>query len=132
LAYAGGAALAIVLARAAGKIAGVMLIAPLGGLSLRQSLGLACSLMPMSTLALMLQNDVARHFPEFGQELTVVFLAAVLIMEIMGPIATQWGLRLAGDTEPETVGSGTTTRMRAPAWAQGTEPARGREAPPLS
>jgi len=114
LAYAGGAALAIVLARAAGKLAGVMLMAPLGGLSLRQSLGLGCALMPMSTLALVLQNDVARHYPGFGQELTVVFLAAVLIMEIVGPIATQWGLRLAGDTEPEAaaIGTSTSTRMR--------------------
>ena len=118
LAYAGGAALAIVVARVAGKFLGVLLVAPLGGLTMRQSLGLACALMPMSTLALMLQNDVAKHFPAFGTELTVIFLAAVILMEIAGPIATQWGLKLAGETEPEpaATGAGTSTRLRRPEW----------------
>jgi Kef-type K+ transport system membrane component KefB len=114
LAYAGGAALAILFARVAGKFLGVLLIAPLGGMTMRQSVALGCVLMPMSTLALVLQNDVAKHFPGFGQDLTVVFLAAVILMEVAAPMATQWGLKFAGETEPEPVsvlGATTTTRL---------------------
>jgi len=101
LAAGGVAAIALVAARAAAKFAGVLAFAPFGVLRLRQAAGLGAALMPMSTIALMLQFDVARHFPQFGQDLTAVFLSAVIMMEIAGPIATQWGLRLAGDTAPE-------------------------------
>ncbi len=102
---AGLAAVAFVAARAAGKAAGVLLFAPLGGLRLRQATGLAATLMPMSSLALLLQHDVARLYPSFGQELTAVVLGGVLVMEIAGPLAVQWGLRFAGETEPEAQGA---------------------------
>jgi Kef-type K+ transport system membrane component KefB len=101
LAVGGAAGLALAGARAAAKLVGVLVFAPLGGMRMRQAVGLGCALMPMSTLALMLQHDVLRAFPEFGADLTTVFLAAVLIMEITGPILVQWGLRLAGEAEPE-------------------------------
>ena len=103
LAVGGAVALGIVAARAGGKFLGILLVAPLGGLRMRQALGLGCALMPMSTLALMLQHDVAKSFPGYGQDLTAVFLAAILLMEIIGPIAVQWGLKFAGETEPETL-----------------------------
>jgi Kef-type K+ transport system membrane component KefB len=98
---AGFGVLAFVLARAAGKFAGVMLFAPLGGLRLRQATGLAATLLPMSSLALLLQHDVARLYPSFGQELTAVVLGAVIVMELSGPLAVQWGLRFAGESAPE-------------------------------
>jgi Kef-type K+ transport system membrane component KefB len=98
---AGLAALAFVAARAAGKFAGVLLFAPLGGLRLRQATGLAATLMPMSSLALLLQHDVARLYPSFGQELTAVVLGGVLVMELAGPLAVQWGFRFAGESVPE-------------------------------
>ena len=101
LAVGGAAGLALAGARAAAKFVGVLVFAPLGGMRVRQAVGLGCALMPMSTLALMLQHDVLRTFPEFGADLTAVFLAAVLIMEIAGPILVQWGLKLAGEAEPE-------------------------------
>ncbi len=106
---AGFGALALVLARTAGKFAGVLLFAPLGGLRLRQATGLAATLLPMSSLALLLQHDVARLYPSFGQDLTAVVLGAVIIMELTGPLAVQWGLRFAGESAPEA--------PRAPAGA---------------
>ena len=96
---AGG--IAIVAARLAAKLAGVMFFAPLGGLRVRQAVGLGCALMPMSTLALMLQHHVVQQYPAFGPELAASVLAAVIVMEIAGPIAVQWGLQLAGETEPD-------------------------------
>jgi Kef-type K+ transport system membrane component KefB len=101
LAVGGVAGLAWVAARAAGKFLGVLVFAPLGGLRLRQAVGLGCAMMPMSTLALMLHHDVLRQFPEFGAQLTSVFLAGLIAMEIAGPILAQWGLKLAGETAPE-------------------------------
>ena len=79
----------------------MLAIAPIGGLRLRQAAGLACALMPVSTIALVLHHDVVRHFPEFGANLTSAFLGMVIVMEIVGPIAVQWGLKLAGETAPE-------------------------------
>ncbi|MGZ5088168.1 MAG: cation:proton antiporter [Usitatibacter sp.] len=107
--FAGGAAgIAIAFARALGKWVGVLAIAPIGGLRTRQAAGLACALMPVSTIALVLHHDVTRHFPEFGSDLTSAFLAMLIVMEIVGPIAVQWGLRLAGESAPaEDIGSST-------------------------
>jgi Kef-type K+ transport system membrane component KefB len=120
LAAGGAAAIALVAARAVGKFAGVLVFAPFGVLKLRQAVGLGCALMPMSTIALMLQFDIARQFPQFGAQLSAVFLSAVILMEIVGPIATQWGLRLAGDTAPEET---------AAATAPATSALAGKEAP---
>jgi Kef-type K+ transport system membrane component KefB len=107
LATAGWAAVLLVLARAAGKFLGILAIAPLGGLRLRQAVGLGCALLPMSSLALLMQHDIAKLFPQFGEDLSAIFLAALIIMEIAGPLAVQWGLRFAGETLPEDVGSTT-------------------------
>lgn len=99
---AGGlVAMALVLARAAGKILGVVLVAPLGGLRPRQTLGLALALMPMSSLSLLLQHDIARIYPEFGRELSAALVGAIIVMEVVGPFAVQFGLKLAGETVPE-------------------------------
>jgi len=94
-----GAALAG--ARLAGKFTGVLVFSAFGGLKLRQSVGLACSLMPMSTLALMLHHQVARQYPAFGAEVGAAFLAMLIVMEVVGPLAVQWGLGLAGETPRE-------------------------------
>jgi len=94
-----GAALAG--ARLAGKFAGVLVFSSFGGLRLRQSVGLACSLLPMSTLALMLHHQVARQFPAFGAEVGAAFLAMLIAMEVLGPLAVQRGLELAGETPRE-------------------------------
>ena len=101
LVTAGWAGVGLVLARAAGKLGGALAVAPLGGLRLRQSLGLGLALLPMSSLTLLLQHDIARLYPAFGADLTAVFLSAVIIMEVLGPLAVQLGLRVAGETLPE-------------------------------
>jgi len=100
LAAGGVATLAYVAGRFAGKLAGVLLVAPLGGLRLKQSIGLGLALLPMSSLALLLQHDVARLYPAFGRDMSAVVVGAIIIMEIVGPFAVQFGLRLAGETEP--------------------------------
>jgi Kef-type K+ transport system membrane component KefB len=100
LAAGGMVALAYAAVRVAGTFAGVLLVAPLGGLRVRQTLGLGLALLPMSNLALILQHDVAQLLPDFGQQLSAVVVGAILVMEIVGPLAVQAGLMLAGETLP--------------------------------
>jgi Kef-type K+ transport system membrane component KefB len=103
--------LAVAAARAAGKVTGVLALAPLGGLRVRQAIGLGAAVLPMSSLALLMQHDIARLFPEFAAELSAVLLSAILVMEILGPLLVQWGLRYAGDVLPADAAA--TTRMQA-------------------
>ena len=101
----GWIAVALVSARMLGKFAGALLFAPLGGLRMKQGIGLALALTPMSTLALLMQHDIGRLFPGFERDLGAIFVAAILIMEIVSPFAVQYGLRLAGETLPDATGS---------------------------
>ena len=92
------AGLAIVVARIAGKFLGVFAFARLGELNRRQAMGLALALTPMSTLALLMAYDISKMFAEFRFDVMPAFIVAILVMEIAGPILTQWGLRLAGES----------------------------------
>jgi hypothetical protein len=76
-------------------------------LRLRQAAGLALTLAPVSTFALLLQHDVLRGYPEFA-DVSAMFLAAILVMEFIGPLAVQAGLKIAGETAPDD-DVGTTT-----------------------
>jgi Kef-type K+ transport system membrane component KefB len=102
---AGLVAVAFFCARTAGKFLGVFAVAPLGGLSFRQAAGLGLALMPMSTLALLMYTDVARFYPAFGEELGVTFITVLILMEIVGPVAVQTGLRIAGESLPDATGA---------------------------
>lgn len=90
---AGGvAALALIAVRALGKCAGVALFGSLGGISLRQSLGLGIALLPMSGIAFLLTEDIRSLYPEFGAHVGAIVLSMVAILEIVGPIGVLWAL----------------------------------------
>ena len=119
---AGWAALAFVAARAAGKFIGVLALAPVGGLRMRQAVALGAVLMPMSTLALLMQHEIARLYPTFGMQLAAVVLGGVIVMEILGPVAVQWGLKFAREARPESEAT-TTMPAGAPSGSGATPPA---------
>ena len=96
---AGGAALIYVAARAAGKWLGVMVSAPLSPLPWKQTACLGLALMPMSGMALLLMHDMSQRYPQFGQQLASVLLAAIVVFELAGPIVLKSALRLAGDVK---------------------------------
>ena len=54
----------------------------------------------------MLYYDVAKQFHGFAAEMEVAFFSMVIVMEILGPHTAQWGLRFAGETEPDPVAAG--------------------------
>jgi Kef-type K+ transport system membrane component KefB len=99
LATAGAAGLAFVLVRFAGKAVGVLALAPVVGLEWRKGVLLATALAPMSGLAVVLVHQTAVLYPEIRASVAPVVLAAVVILELAGPVATQFALRRAGEAE---------------------------------
>ena len=97
LATAGAAGLAFVLVRFAGKALGVLAVAPFVGLKLRHVALVALALTPMSGLAVVMVYETASLYPEVRASVAPVVLAAVVILELFGPIATQFAIRQAGE-----------------------------------
>ncbi len=99
LAAAGGAALAFVAARQAGKWLGVMLLARPSGLTLGQGNLLSLTLAPMAGMAIGLAQSASNMYPEFASTLSAIVLASVAILETVGPIATEFALKKAGEVD---------------------------------
>lgn len=88
---------ALVLARYAGKALGVLALGRWSGLGVRKSALLGLGLMPMAGLAVLLVNETASLYPEFGPQLLTIVVAAVAILEIAGPLLAQFALVRAGE-----------------------------------
>jgi Kef-type K+ transport system membrane component KefB len=97
VASTGAAGLAFVVVRFIGKAGGVLALAPLAGLRLRQAGLVALALTPMSGLAVVLVHQTATLYPEIRGAIASVVLAAVVILELVGPVATQFALQRAGE-----------------------------------
>jgi Kef-type K+ transport system membrane component KefB len=97
VATAGAAGLAFVVVRFAGKALGVLALAPLAGLKLRQAGLVAIALLPMSGIAVVMVHETALLYPEIRASVAPVVLAAVVILELVGPIATQLAIKRAGE-----------------------------------
>ena len=97
VATAGAAGLAFVLVRFAGKALGVLAVAPFVGLRLRHAGLVALALTPMSGLAVVMVYETASLYPEVRSSVAPVVFAAVVILELLGPIATQFAIKQAGE-----------------------------------
>lgn len=97
----GTLAVAYVLARFVGKSLGVMSLTYFSGVR-RGAAGLLClALTPMSGLAISMVRGTSDLYPEFGARLAAIVLSAVLILELLGPIAVDFALRRAGEAARE-------------------------------
>lgn len=97
----GGVALVFILARFVGKSIGVLSLTWLSGVR-QGAAGLLClTLTPMSGLAVSMVQGTASLYPEFGASLAAIVLSAVLILELVGPVAVQFALRRAGEAAAE-------------------------------
>jgi Kef-type K+ transport system membrane component KefB len=101
LAAGGWLALVYMLARFIGKSLGVMLVTPFSGARPGTAGLLSIALVPMSGFALAMVQDTVRVYPDFGAQLAPIVLSAVLILELIGPVAVQFALRQAGETGRE-------------------------------
>lgn len=95
-------ALAFVALRGAGKMAGLY-VANMGNrsLSLRQQTALGAMLQPMAGMAIGLTTSIGLLYPELGVDLVVIVLAAVALLETVGPLVTESALKLAREIDPE-------------------------------
>ncbi len=94
-------AAAYVAARFAGKSIGVMALTYFSG-ARAGAAGLLCiALTPMSGIALAMVHETANLYPKFGAELAAIVLSAVLILELIGPIAVQFALKRAGEAKDQ-------------------------------
>jgi Kef-type K+ transport system membrane component KefB len=105
LATIGLTGLLFVLLRTGGKVAGAYLAAARTALpdAVRRHIGLC--LVSSSSLAIGLTIQVREQFPAYGEEITGIVLAAVLVFEIVGPLLTRLALLRTGEatTKPRSV-----------------------------
>jgi Kef-type K+ transport system membrane component KefB len=92
---------AYILARFAGKALAILAFGGVSGLAAGRAALLALALTPMSGLAVVMVRDTVSLYPSFGRELAAVVLSAVVILELVGPLATQFALRRAGEARPD-------------------------------
>ena len=62
---------------------------------------LAVALVPLSGSAVVMVRDTTSLYPAFGKELAAVVLSVVVVLELIGPLATQFALRRAGEAHPD-------------------------------
>ena len=98
-----------VLVRFLGKAVAILALGRLSGLRAGGAGLLSLSLLPMSGLAVVMVYDTAALYPRFGADLAAVVLSAVAVLELLGPLATQFALRRAGEAHPETAPGGAPT-----------------------
>jgi Kef-type K+ transport system membrane component KefB len=92
---------AFILLRFAAKALALVALGPLTGIPPASAGLLAIALLPLSGSAVVVVRDTTSLYPEFGKELAAVVLSAVVILELIGPIATQFALRRAGEAHPD-------------------------------
>ena len=91
---------AFVLARFLGKALAILLFGRPSGVRPGGAGLLAIALLPMSGLAVVMVHDTSVLYPAFGRELSTVLLSAIAVLELLGPLGTQYALRRAGEAHP--------------------------------
>jgi Kef-type K+ transport system membrane component KefB len=97
---AAGVVAAFIVARFLGKALALLAFARFSAIRPGGAGLLALALLPMSSLAVLMVQDTAALYPAFGKELSVIVLSAVAVLELLGPVATQFALRRAGEAHP--------------------------------
>jgi NhaP-type Na+/H+ or K+/H+ antiporter len=91
-----------IVVRFLGKAVAILAFSRLSGLRAGGAGLLSVALLPISGTAVIMVHDTEALFPGFGLELAAVVLTAVAVLELLGPLATQFALRQAGETHPES------------------------------
>ena len=92
---------AFIVLRFVGKGFALLAFGPLSGIRAGGAGLLAVALVPLSGSAVVMVRDTTTLYPAFGRELAAVVLSAVVILELIGPLATQFALRRAGEAHPD-------------------------------
>jgi len=93
----GTLAIVFILTRFIAKSLGIMCLTRFSGVRPGTAGMLCLALTPMSALAISMVRGTTELYPEFGTKLAGIVLSAVLILELLGPIAVDFALRRAGE-----------------------------------
>jgi Kef-type K+ transport system membrane component KefB len=93
-----GLALALIAVRALTKVAGVAALAHASGTTWRKGALTGLALMPISVFVILLLEQTRYLGVDLLDQLAPL-AAVTLVLELLGPIATQWALRRAGETQ---------------------------------
>ncbi|VAY86791.1 Sodium/hydrogen exchanger family protein [mine drainage metagenome] len=85
-------AMIVLLVRFLAKGLGVLLLGPISGLNLRQSLVLGVVLIPMAEIPLVELMDMRTLYPQMGVKILPIVFSMMNVLEVLGPMAVQWGL----------------------------------------
>lgn len=99
-----GAAAAVIVARQLGKTAATAAFALPSGVGLRKGVLTGIGLAPMSGLAIVMVRDTLDRYPALDPALGAVVLAAVALMQLLGPVMTQSALIEAREAAPDDAG----------------------------
>jgi len=94
-------ALGFIAARYLGKLVPIMLLARPSSLTVRKASLVQLGLTPMSGLALLMLHDLTRQAPFLAQDIAASIYLAVAILAFAGPLALQFALVRAGETEED-------------------------------
>lgn len=92
---------ALIAARFAGKALGVLALASWSGMALRKAWLLSLALTPMSGIAVVMVQQTAGHYPEFGALLATIVISAIAMLELLGPLFARFALVRAGESDEE-------------------------------
>jgi Kef-type K+ transport system membrane component KefB len=92
---------ALIVLRLVAKGVALLAFATRSGIRAGGAALLALALVPLSGSAVVMVRDTTTLYPAFGRELAAVVLSAVVILELIGPLATQFALRRAGEAHPD-------------------------------
>lgn len=101
LVRAGLPALALVLARSLCKVLAVAAVAPMTGIGWRKGVYTALGLLPMSTIALMLTQQVSQLNPQLGAQVNTVLVASVIVLQVVGALTLLYAVRASGESRAE-------------------------------
>lgn len=104
----GWVALALVIVRIGAKLTTVYGLSRLYGLDIRPAAASGMLLIPMAGLAIGLAQTAHRLFAIEAEQLTAIVLAAVAILETIGPPIAAWAFRLAGEARANSGENGQT------------------------
>jgi len=99
---AGGVAAALLGVRLVAKGVAVAALARPSGLSWRQAGCLVLGTLPLSATGWLIGLDFAKAHPEPGAVLMPLLLAAIALVELIGPLVLLYGLRWAGEADSQT------------------------------
>lgn len=90
-----------VVIRAAAKMIPVYFMSRRQGMNKTQSISLGTALLPMASMAIGLINTTLDTSFDFANKLATIILAAVAILEIIGPILAVLALKESGELDPD-------------------------------